>query len=111
VFVDERRSTAVRIELVADDGVVFLNVSGELDLASADSFRRAGLQALTDFTGTLRINLANVTFIDSTGVGALIAIRNAADRDRHTLILEQPSPRVRHILELTALTQVFQIKY
>ncbi|MEA2403753.1 MAG: hypothetical protein QOE08_400, partial [Thermoleophilaceae bacterium] len=41
---------------------------------------------------TLRINFAGVTFIDSTGLGALIAIRNKDEADGTVLILEELRP-------------------
>ncbi len=98
------------IERVADDGVIFLIVSGDVDVESAPALRQAGIEALSDFVGTVRIDLAAVTFLDSMGVSALLAIRNAADATRHTLILESPSRPVLRVLELTKLTQSFQIK-
>jgi anti-sigma B factor antagonist len=54
--------------------------------------------------------MSGVPFMDSTGVGALLAIQARADRDHRTLIVENPSERVLRVLELTGLTEHFQIK-
>jgi anti-anti-sigma factor len=51
--------------------------------------------------------MSAVTFIDATTIGALIAIRNDANRGNNTVIIGGPSRCVRRILELTALTQAF----
>ena len=51
------------------DGVAFLRVAGELDLASADELRQLGEGAITDYVGTMRIDLSAVTFIDSKRAG------------------------------------------
>ena len=102
-------AAAVTIEIGVDEGVAFLTATGDLDMASADEFRQAGERALTDFTGTLRINLAQVPFIDSTGIGALVAIHNKADDTRHVLILEQPSARVLRTLTIAGMTEVFTL--
>jgi len=98
------------IEALVDEGVAFLTVTGDLDAEGAPVLRLAGQQALTDFTGTLRVDLSGVEFMDSMGVSALVSIRNDCVATRHTLILENPRPQVRRVLEVTGLTQAFQIE-
>ena len=98
----------MRIDTRFDEGVTFLAVTEDVDVATADELREAGRAALTNACGTLRIDLAEMTFLDSTGIGALISIRNHADRA--TLILENPPPQVRKILEITGLTDLFTIE-
>jgi anti-anti-sigma factor len=98
----------MRIQTTNSDGVAFLVVTGELDLAHSEDLREAGEAALTPFVGTLRVDLSRVTFIDSTGLSVLVAILNAAE-STHTFILENPQPRVRRVLELTGLNKVFAI--
>jgi anti-sigma B factor antagonist len=97
------------IDTAIDEGVAFLTIVGDLDMATAGQVQAAGERALTDFTGTLRIDLSGVPFIDSTGIGALVAIRNKAEALRHTLILENPSARVLRVFSIAGLEQVFQI--
>jgi anti-sigma B factor antagonist len=93
-----------------DEGVAFLTVDGELDIASVAQLCEMAEMACTETTGTLRINLAGVNFIDSSGISALVMMKNDADRQHRVLILEDPSERVRRVLELTGLTEHFQIK-
>jgi anti-sigma B factor antagonist len=100
----------MRIEHSTEEGVTFLVISGEIDTSNAGQLRAAGEEALTDFTGTLRIDLSGVDFMDSSGISALLVIREQANEDRHILILEKPSDQVRRVLELTGLTEYFQIK-
>jgi anti-sigma B factor antagonist len=99
----------MRIDCNFDAGVTSLMVSGDIDMATAGELRQAGEDAITDVTGTLRIDLSAVTFMDSSGVGALVAIRNATV-DSATLILDNPSPRVLRVLELTGLLHTFAIE-
>jgi anti-sigma B factor antagonist len=99
------------IEYVAEDGVGYIRVTDDLDLASADKLREMGELALSgDSLGTVRIDMSGVPFMDSTGVSALLAIQHKADHDHHVLIIENPSERVLRVLELTGLTEYFQIK-
>lgn len=99
----------MRISTRVDEGVAFISVSGDLDLATADEFRNAGQNALTDFVGTLRIDLGGVSFLDSTGLGALIAIRNRA-QPHHTVILDNPTRQVLRVLEITGMRDFFRIE-
>jgi anti-anti-sigma factor len=94
------------------EGVGFIRLAGEIDLAYAEELRQLGEGVITDFVGTVRIDLAGVTFFDSTALGALIAIRNKATERGCVLILEKPGPNVQRILELTGMAdgQVFTIE-
>jgi anti-sigma B factor antagonist/stage II sporulation protein AA (anti-sigma F factor antagonist) len=88
------------------DGVTVLEVSGEVDLETADQLRDAGINALSPYAGTLRIDLAGVTFIDSTGLAALVQIRNHAGAAHH-VVIQNARPNVQRILEITGLDKVF----
>jgi anti-sigma B factor antagonist len=99
------------VEINTFDGVTTLVVSGELDVASCGELRECGEQAAQrNAISQLRIDLAGVSFIDSTGIGALVAIRNAADSAGVPVVFSQPSAKVLGVLELTRLTDVFTIE-
>jgi anti-anti-sigma factor len=61
-------------------------------------------------THTLIIDLAAVTFIDSTGLAALVRLRNQAEQSNNQFVLTNVPYRVQRILELTALVTTFLIK-
>lgn len=87
-----------------------LQVSGELDIASAAELRGAGEAAFSGDCSTLRLDLADVTFMDSTGLGVLIGLRNAAQSSEKTLVIANPSPTVSRLLDLSGLLTVFRIE-
>ena len=87
----------------AADGGVTVEVRGDVDVSSADRLRHV----LTD-TAALRparivVDLLHVTFIDSTGIGALIAGRNTALGLGIGFALRQPSAFVAGQLRQTGL--------
>jgi anti-sigma B factor antagonist len=93
------------------DGVVTLRVSGDLDLATAPELQQAGEGALGDPScRTLRLNISDVGFIDSTGLGVLIGLRNNAESATKRLIVDNPSVAVSRLLELSGLSTVFEIQ-
>ncbi len=91
-----------------DEGVAFIEVTGEIDLSSAEELRETVLAAMTPAVGTIRIDLSGVTFMDSTGLAALIAARNAAGA-HYSVIAQNPQPQVRRVFEVTGLNTVFNI--
>lgn len=99
----------MRVDASFNEGVTFLAVSGDVDLATADRLQEAAEMALTIACGTLRIDLSAVTFLDSTGINALIQIRNMA-ANTTVLILENPPPQVERILRITGLDAAFHIE-
>jgi len=86
-----------------------LRLSGEIDLQAA---RELG-QALNELVGTAggaaTIDLSDVTFIDSTGLGALVRARERLRRQSRTLILVCPPGPVRQVFELTRLLGTFVV--
>jgi anti-anti-sigma factor len=73
-----------------------LYLSGEIDLSSADALLDAAVAA--PGSGDLTLDLADVTLVDSTGVQALLRVRDAIGAG--TLIVRNPSRRVAAVLEL-----------
>lgn len=87
-----------------------LIVSGQIDLCSADEVAALGALGLTERgVRALIVRMKGVTFIDSTGIGALVRIRNIALEFDKRLVLSEPSERVLKVLEITGLDTVFTI--
>jgi len=57
----------------------------------------------------ITVDLSETSFIDSSGLGALVALQKAAAARKGELRLLNPQPSVQQILELTRLDQFFQI--
>ena len=78
-----------------------------LDTASAQAFLRASTDTLGDARHVV-LDLCGVQFIDSTGLGALVALRRALGDDGR-LRLVSANPRVRLLLEMTRLSAVLPL--
>ncbi|MEU4422376.1 STAS domain-containing protein [Actinoplanes sp. NPDC024001] len=88
--------------------VLSATLSGELDLAYADDVRDS-LAATAQATSCtwLRVDVSEVTLIDSYALGALVSARNTAAGAGVTLTLVNPSPPVRKAIEVTGLADAF----
>lgn len=83
-------------------------VSGEVDLSNSPELRKTILGALKVVQDVI-VNLSEVTYIDSSGIAALVEGLQLANTKDKTFTLTQPSNQVRSILELARLDQVFTI--
>ena len=79
-------------------------VVGEVDLATAHLLRDRLLGVLREQApAVLDVDLAGVTFLDCTGISALVAVRNAAMRTGRQVRVTHPQPIVRRVLDVTGL--------
>jgi anti-sigma B factor antagonist len=93
------------------DGVFVLRLSGELDLATAPRAADQGAAALElDGMRLLVVDLAAVTFIDSTAIRTLVELRARAEDAGVELRLRGVPARVGRVLQITGLDQVFVIE-
>ena len=90
------------------DGAVVVSLAGELDLYNAEEVRRALLDTLADGPHVLVVDLAEVTFIDSTALGVLIEARSRMV-ERSGFRLAAPGLEVRRALEVSGLDRHFVV--
>ena len=96
------------VATVPRDGVVVLTVRGDVDIATAPELR-AGLRGLVEQYRTVVVDLAGVGFMDSTGLGILVASRNRAVAAGHRLVVVKPQRIVRNALRLVQVDTVIDV--
>jgi anti-anti-sigma factor len=83
-------------------------VAGEVDLATAPIL---GMRLLTVIDAhrpaVIDVDLAEVGFLDCSGIGVLVAVRNAAETSRCQVWVSQPQPIVATVLEVLGLLAMF----
>ena len=98
----------MKLNVRAEGDVFVMDVIGEMTLYEIGAFRDK-INELSKDKKTLILNLSEVDYIDSTGLGVMISGRNSLDKAGGKLILASPNESVRKVLELTRLTQLFAI--
>jgi anti-sigma B factor antagonist/stage II sporulation protein AA (anti-sigma F factor antagonist) len=86
-----------------DGDAVRLVLVGEIELSTADLLREQLFSALDRHPAAVQVDLAGVTFMDSTGIAALALARNRAISDAVTLTVINFQPTVRRVLEVTGM--------
>ena len=102
----------LRLTVEADngDGDAHLRVGGEVDLATAPQLDAALGDLVVATDGDLRIDCAELTFIDSSGISVLVATEQRLAADGRKLVLRDPSEQFRQVLAVTALDEVFVLE-
>lgn len=91
-----------------DAGITVVVPSGRLDVAGAPTLKAAiGEAVRDDGTPRLVIDMEGVSFVDSTGLGSVIAALKLVRGSKGDIRLAAPNQQVRVVLELTTLDRVF----
>ena len=94
----------MEIEVDSRDGVAVLHLKGRLDLVSASALRSAVEQA----EKSVVVDLGGVEFIDSSGVGALVAGLKHARQRGGELRIAAAGEQVQMVLQLTNINRILR---
>jgi anti-anti-sigma factor len=92
-----------------EQGITLIRLSGRLDAAAAPNLLACVKGAIAEGRAHFAIDLAGISFVDSTGFGVLVSGLKAARRAEGDLRLISPGPQVQRLLRLTTLDRVFVI--
>jgi anti-anti-sigma factor len=87
-----------------------LVLDGDLDVRSAPLVQQAVAAAMREGASEVVLDLHDVSFVDSSGLGALIACHKRTGRESCRLVLRSPSHRVARLLAVTTLDRVLTIE-
>ncbi|MEM9244689.1 MAG: STAS domain-containing protein [Cyanobacteria bacterium P01_F01_bin.153] len=91
------------------DKVKVVSHSGILDGTQATMFRQRVMDALDGGAKTVLIDFKDVTFMDSSGLGALVLSLKSVRAANCRLVLCSVNEQVKMLLELTSMDRVFEI--
>ena len=89
--------------------VLIVDVTGDLDARSAGDLKLTINEKIEGGKVWILINLSDVPYMDSAGLGVLVSGLKNTNRQNGDLRLWGLQPDVRNIFELTRLNKVFQI--
>ena len=89
--------------------VHIIDVEGEMDLYNAYKLKELSISLLEQKISRIIINLQDVDYMDSSGIGALIFICSTIKKQNLKLALTNIHGSVKKVIELTKLTSYFPI--
>jgi anti-sigma B factor antagonist len=94
---------------IAPPGVTVIEVSGEIDLMAGPQLREELLPLTQTEAPHLILDLKEVSFVDSTGIGVLVGALKRARENGGALAYCSVQPRVYRVLQITGLLQALPL--
>lgn len=91
------------------DGGTVLAVCGEVDVAAAPALREAIVRAVDARPARVVIDLAAVSFMDSSALGVLISGYKYAQGCGVAVLLAGPAPAVYRLLRTSGMVEIFEV--
>lgn len=93
---------------LSDDARI-IRISGEIDIYSSTELKQEVTVCLARGVRILMLDLTDVEYVDSTGLGLMIGALKRLRETQGKLILINPSVRLLRVFEITGLDRVFDI--
>jgi anti-sigma B factor antagonist len=100
----------VKISTRKVDGVMVVDISGRIVLGEGGQLRETVSAELLRGEKKLLLNLAEVNYIDSTGLGELISAHTSVQKHGGHIQFLKLTNKVRDLLQITKLYTVLDIK-
>ena len=98
----------LKVDLKKEGELLFVDLQGDLDINSNKEFK----EKVNSVQGVKKIivNCENLSYIDSTGLGAFISIYKHIKEKGEKLVITGLKPHIKKIFLITDLDKVFEIE-
>ncbi|MCF8009700.1 MAG: anti-sigma factor antagonist [Clostridiales bacterium] len=92
-----------------ENHTLVINLYGDIDMSVTENLRSTLEEKLdNEPVSNLLIDLSNVEFIDSSGLGVILGRYNRITRSGGKVILTGLKPQVRNVMELSGLLRIME---
>jgi anti-sigma B factor antagonist len=103
-------TTSFAVSLVSLESGVVVVLVGELDLDSAPQLSGVLDPLIEEGPAEIVLDLSELTFIDSSGIAALVAAQQNLNEQDRRLALVSPKPFTRKLLETVGLIEFLGVR-
>lgn len=89
--------------------VAVLALSGRLDLGNGNQLKQNIKEILDSGRTAIHLNLKDLEFVNSSGLGALVSIMKEIRLHRGRLTISDMAEYVREVFDITQLSHIFEI--
>lgn len=91
------------------ENITIVDCAGRIVFGEESAELREKVRGLIDQNSRIILNLADISYIDSGGLGTLVALYTTARNAGGAIKLIQLTPRVDDLLQVTKLLTVFEV--
>ncbi|PYX60194.1 MAG: anti-sigma factor antagonist [Acidobacteria bacterium] len=99
----------LRISTRTIDGVLIVDCNGRIVFGEESANLRDTVKKLINENKNIVLNLSGVSYIDSGGLGTLVALYTSAQTNGGKIKLASLTPRVGDLLQVTKLVTIFEV--
>ena len=99
----------LQIEVRRQEDIAVIILSGEVDAYTCARLRQAMIEAIEDGGANLVVDMKNVEYIDSSGLGTLVGGLKRVSERQGTIAVVCTNPQIRKVFDITGLVKVFPI--
>ena len=97
----------LKVTTNTEEGVSIAHVSGYIDASTNMNFGLELNNLLDQGVKFLVLETSGIAYINSQGIGVLVSIVKKIEKLNGKICFLNPSNEIKHIIELTGLTQIF----
>lgn len=105
---DDSHDEELHVRAEQDRTGTTIILEGDFDLTGTDRFWAVFSEALAASPRSITFHLPDLTFIDSSGLRALLQARAAATNAGVAFRVSEPSPALRRIAEMTGIEDLLE---
>ncbi|HEY8523789.1 MAG TPA: STAS domain-containing protein [Acidimicrobiales bacterium] len=104
-------SEPVNLEIVERSGEqVVARLGGDLDIVTSEDVKRELAEVLDSGAASLSLDLSDVRFVDSSGLGALVAVHRHAEAAGAQFTVRKVPSQVQRLFEITRLDDLLTVE-
>lgn len=97
------------VQVDEDGPISVIRVAGELDLATSPALQQACAAVAERKPETLRLDMSEVTFLDSSGISVLVQAHKQLDAQGGAFVLHGLRDQTRRVLDVAGLGEFFRL--
>ncbi|CAG7645671.1 STAS domain-containing protein [Paenibacillus allorhizosphaerae] len=98
----------VKVLSTPEAHIVFM--TGELDLGTAELFQSAVETIAAQKDVPLKLNMRELTYIDSTGIGIIVTLLKQRQDSNGLITAQEVPPKIRRLFDMTGLSQFLTVE-
>ncbi len=99
----------MNIEIKESNAQVNVIVNGDIEMMTIKEFKEKLFDLGQNVDKDVELDLSNVDYIDSSGVGVLISLMKLQKKKGKNLKISKVSSQVMNVLQLSSLSDVFNL--
>ena len=93
-----------------DTAITTVRCEGDLDIVTSEDVKRQLAALVETGSSTVTLDLRDVGFVDSSGLGALVAVHHFAEAKGAHLVVRDVPTHVRDLFSLTRLDNLLTVE-